>query len=1001
MVLVFKRAVYIWIFSFSCLFSSDNYWQQSVDYQMKVILIDSVRQLACNSIIKYKNNSPDELNDIYLHLYPNAFQIGSVKSRDYLNGAGRESRATYFSDGLDGYQSKIHIREFTVAKNENIIIEDYKINDTVLRAHLKSPILPGEEVRLDIKWNHHVGGMVERAGYFEGQYNMAQWYPKIAAYDDKGWHADPFHAQGEFYGEFGRFDVEFELPERFIVGASGTVKSGDPGWEMVRVDTSAEFDDWFDSFEDNYEEPASTKSRKVRFIAENVHDFAWVASPNFLYEHDNYDGVDIHVLYNKVNAYDWNQVVRERSVRALKWLNEKFGKYTYPQITNTDRLKSGGMEYPMLIMDGSDRESLILHEIGHIWFYGILGNNEVDEAWIDEGFTTAQTRDYMMDRYGPIGFDWQSDDWSDSYQRKFWTFNNKLHNDQWGAIEYIMSGYDEPISRKSYLFKNGSSYRQNAYTKPSLMLNELKYLLGDSLYYKSIQYFYDTWKQKHVNEERFIESVEQVTKRDLAWFFDPWLHDTRVMDYEISNWKNKKNEDGSYEVNIEIKNLGNRHMPLVVETELNDGSTDRRWWNNYDWNIKDTFSYMVPSKPKRVTLDPDVQTMDVDYRNNSTNLDYKILFDWPGMNYNPRDKILYSWIPSLYYNELDSYSPGVHLQRSYGEWEKQAFRFNYSTKKNYTDNKNNFYWYYNGSFKPVHNFKNLKLNLKAFKLPGLSEMNVEVEKIKYNDGYKKKPKRTYKVGAYHQFNIDTFRTNLYELGDVTAFYIKNNIDHNYISHSMDFVSSISPSSDWGFSKISFMSDVKKSKTIQSENMLRSILGFTHSGFRARFFLGKIWTKAQDVPRQISFNPAGNSSSGMYEKSYLRGVDSFFGMNEFNSAYHLPSDGNIRALLNRDAIKTDVIFSFSTEIYFLNKKVDSGGHFKKRIINSEIALFSDAGLFQDGENIRNLANFGIGFRFSGELYNKPLYLRIDCPLLLIDGKEISNEKSFVLSFQRSI
>ena len=1001
MVRVFKRIVCILFFALSFLFSSDNYWQQSVNYKMNVILIDSVRQLACSSIITYKNNSPDELNEIYLHLYPNAFQLGSVKTRDYLNGYGSNSRSSYFRDELDGYQSKIHVREFTIAKDQNIVIDDYKINDTVLRANLKSAILPGEEVRIDIKWNHHIGGMVERAGYYEGQYNMAQWYPKIAVYDDRGWHAEPFHAQGEFYGEFGRFDVEFELPEKFIIGASGVVESGDPGWEMVRVDTSADFDEWFSLFEDDYKEPELTKNRKVRFVAENVHDFAWVASPNFLYEHDIYDGIDVHVLYNRVNANDWNRVVRERSVRALKWLNEKFGKYTYPQVTNTDRLKSGGMEYPMLIMDGSDRESLILHEIGHIWFYGILGNNEVDEAWIDEGFTTAQTRDYMMDRYGPTGFDWQSDDWTDSYQRKFWTFNNKLHNDQWSAIKYIMSGYDEPISRKSYLFKNSSSYRQNAYTKPSLMLNELKYVLGDSLYYKSIQYFYETWKEKHVDEQKFIESVEKITGRDLAWFFDPWLHDTRVLDYGINRWGNKENKYGSYDVDVEIKNLGNRHMPLLVETELYDGSFDRIWWNNYDWNTNDTFSYSVPSKPKKVTLDPDVQLLDVDYRNNSTNSDYEIVFDWPGMNYKPRNKILYGWLPSLYYNELDGYSPGLHFQRSYGNWEKQSFRFNQATKKNTDDNKKNFYWYYSGSFRSVHRFKNLKLNLKAFKLPGLSEMNVEIEKTKYNNGYNKKPKRTYKLGAYHQFETDTFRTSLYELGDISAFYLKNIVNYDNVNHSIDFISSISPSSNWNFSKLSFISNMKKSKTIQSENILRSILGFTHSGLRGRFFLGKIWTTSNGAPKQISFNPAGNSSPDMYEKSYLRGIDSFFAWNEYEVGYHLPSDGNIRSLSSKDAIETNAMSSVSTEIYFLNKKVDLNGFFEDRIINSEIALFSDVGFFQQMEDMKSIASFGIGFRFSGLVYNKPLYLRIDLPFILIDGKETLYEKSLILSFHRSI
>ena len=152
---------------------SFSYWQQSADYKMDVVLIDSVRQLACSSTIIYKNNSPDKLHEIYMHLYPNAFQIGSVKHREYMNDYGRASRAQYFKDGLEGYESKIHIRNFTIAKQGNIILLDYKIDDTVLHARLKTPLLPSEEIRIDLDWNHHVGGMVERAGFVDGQYNLS------------------------------------------------------------------------------------------------------------------------------------------------------------------------------------------------------------------------------------------------------------------------------------------------------------------------------------------------------------------------------------------------------------------------------------------------------------------------------------------------------------------------------------------------------------------------------------------------------------------------------------------------------------------------------------------------------------------------------------------------------------------------------------------------------------------------------------------------------------
>jgi len=207
----------------------DSYWQQKVDYDMDIVLHDSIRQITGKSTIKYTNNSPDSLDRIYMHLYPNAFQVGSVKYREYIGNSGRASRAKYFKNRLDGFTSKIDIHEFSVAMPKNgfswihkiPILENFEIDDTILKAKFFKKIGPGETIRIDLDWTHHVGDMVERAGFFQGQYNMAQWYPKLVVYDEQGWHPNVFHAEGEFYGEFGDFKVDFDLPFDFIIAASG------------------------------------------------------------------------------------------------------------------------------------------------------------------------------------------------------------------------------------------------------------------------------------------------------------------------------------------------------------------------------------------------------------------------------------------------------------------------------------------------------------------------------------------------------------------------------------------------------------------------------------------------------------------------------------------------------------------------------------------------------------------------------------------------------------
>ncbi len=1002
-----------------CLFATlyadplDGYWQQKVDYDMEISLIDTAQQLTGFSKIRYTNNSPDSLDRIYMHLYPNAFQLESVKYREYIGNAGRESRAKYFKDRLDGFTSKIDVHDFSVALPKEgaswihkiPILDEYKIDDTILEATLLKKLAPGKTVRIDLNWTHHVGEMVERAGYYEGQYNMAQWYPKMAVYDQEGWHADVFHAEGEFYGEFGNFEVKFDLPKAFIIGASGIVTNGDPGWNSVKVDTSIDFEVWVDMYDSTYVEPDSTERRTVTFFAENVHDFAWVASKDFLYEGGKHNDIDVHVLYDKGRGEKWTKDVLERSIRAISWLEEKFGKYPYPQVTTTDRIKSGGMEYPMLVMNGRESEGLIVHEYGHIYFYGILANNEVDEAWLDEGFTTTQTTHYLLDRYGDHGYDLSLDEDRAEFPKKHWPKEHDLHSDQWSAIDFMRSGHDEPISRSSYMYNNSSAYRRNAYTKPALMLTELKYILGDSLYYAAMRYYYDKWKLKHVNEQRFVAAMEEFTGEELDWFFDAWLHTTHHLDYGIKSFKKSPDGDGTWSVKLGIESIGKRFIPLLIETTFEDGTTDRRWWKNHLWRYEDTFNYSVDKKPISVTIDPDVQTVDFDFRNNTTNMKKTLIFDWPGLWYNPRNEYVIRWMPNFYYHQESSgFAPGLTLDFDYGPYEGTTVRANYAYETQ------DLYWYLGGWRQPVHFFPRTTFHYWAYNRPGVKELGGEVEK-KWNRVYGRTPTHTFAGGFYVQPEYDASRASAlgYDTsGKVAVGYFNWNSILGPLDLSLNGATTLGPVSTWEFNRLTASGTFEYKKTLGIENKKRPDLNRNFTLYiKQRFIGGKIWAGDLGVPGQEGYNIEGNSSNDMLRKNYL--VDQFYGQDSLFLHYHMPGEGNLRGFVGKGERGAEALMATSSE-FSINKNLSKPD---KANIILEFAAFIDGGLFWDRKKNdalelnnyftkRTLADGGVGLRLKTDIFEKDLYLRIDLPFFIHDkGGSRFDKKNWIISFQRSI
>ncbi len=952
---------------------ADEYWQQFVHYTMVITLDTANHDIHGESSIMYVNQSPDSLDKIYMHLYPNAFQEGSVKYREFSQNYGRLGRIAAMMVDMTPYESGIDIHSFHLQMPYGTITDTCEVDDTILLAKLPELLAPGDSLTITMDWTHHVGEMIERAGRIGDQYNMAQWYPKMVVYDENGWHADPFHAEGEFYGEFGTFDVTLDLPIGYIVGATGEVVSGNPGWREVTVDTTQVFSEWLEEFKENRSTPDSTERRSVTFHAENVHDFAWITSPTFLYEHGLWNGIDVHVLYNEENGEDWSRVVRERSERALEWLSTKFGHYQYPQVTVTDRPPGGGMEYPMLVMNGSNSESLIVHEIGHIWYYGILGNNEVDESWLDEGFTTFQTRWYMETRYPTSGNDLSLKRYK-PYQKKHWRFTPWTDHAQWSTIRFQQSGRDEPISRSSYLFDSGRVYRQNAYTKPSLMLNELRYVMGDSLFLSAMQTYFNRWKLKHVNEERFIIIAEEVYGEDLGWFFNAWLHDTQQFDIAICGWDKKALEDGIWEVTVDLRQKGNRFLPVEIETIFKDGTTSRTWWNNHLWRYEDTFNYSVSKEPVKIVLEPDKMAVDADRRNNqSGRMKRERMFRRPGMTYNPIDAYLVQWSPLLYFHEQDGYRPGIRISRKYGHYEYLDLRLTTGV------NTGNVGWSLSGHRNAIH--------FSAFDENDISGLNLYFTK-NWNRKYGVDPKHEWTMGLYTIHADGNARTNLYDAGNVAVVYGSYALNMRGNSWVTSYATTPGGLSDWTFSRLTSELRVSHSQGI-IEYSNRLLGGVSRAG-------------ENGIPAQERFTVEGAGSGNVFQKAFLRDESSFFGMTDLKNHYHLPGDANLRGYYGMGYAGAESVVSNTFEV-----TVD----IPVQKVSLELAGFTDAAMFwgsrwEEGDNKFEgdiLADAGCGVRVKKTVLGYPVVLRVDMPFLLSEPG--SNEPSvdfnrWIFSFEKS-
>lgn len=385
-----------------------SYWQQHVDYEINVVLDDVNHMLNGSIAMRYTNNSPDVLNEIWIHLWPNAYKDNStafakqkLESGDVKFHFADESERGF----IDNLNFKVNGEEVTLTYDEE--------TPDIAKITLNKPLSPGQTINIKTPFRVKVPNCFSRMGHDEQQYLITQWYPKPAVYDRKGWHAIPYLDQGEFYSEFGNFHVFITVPKNYVVGASGDLLTAS---EVTFLDSIAAVTatKTFETKDLSFP-PSSPTTKTLEYMLKDAHDFAWFADKRFnvmkssvtLPEPERV--VTTYAYFNDEHGQEWLKAA-EYVDRAVAFYSDNVGEYPWNVAQAVDGSLevegAGGMEYPTITVitgkfDAKMLDNVITHEVGHNWFYGILGSNEREHGWMDEGMNTFYENRYMATYYEP------------------------------------------------------------------------------------------------------------------------------------------------------------------------------------------------------------------------------------------------------------------------------------------------------------------------------------------------------------------------------------------------------------------------------------------------------------------------------------------------------------------------------------------------------------------------------------------------------------------------
>lgn len=522
---------------------AQQYWQQKVEYKMNIDFDVKLHRFNGQQTLSYYNNSPDTLINVYYHLYLNAFQPNSmmdVRSRTIEDPDYRVmDRISKLQQNEIGYQKIISLSQ----DGQPI---QYQLSETVLEVQLDHPILPGERSVFKMEFEAQVPVQVRRTGRdsYEGiDYSMAQWFPKMAEYDELGWHTPPYVGR-EFHSPWGNFDVKITIDEDYVLAGTGILQNGNEighGYENegTRIKRQGKTNTW-------------------HFVAENVHDFVWAADPDYVQTTAQVPGGPlIRFFYVKGEETVLWEVLPEYTVKAFEYIENNFGEYgwsEYSVIQGGD----GGMEYPMATLVANKTRKgvrnlnslvgVVVHEALHSWYQGMMATNESYFAWMDEGFTSF-AEDYTINHV----FDLNRE--------------NPLEGAYQGYDKWAKTGLEEALSTHSDHYSLNKAYSIGSYTKGSITLEQLGYIIGKDKLFSGLLKYREQWAFRHPDMNDFIRVMEKESGLELHWYFEYWINSTKTIDYSISEVKKINNQ-----TRVTLSRNSHMPMPLDVYITLQDGT---------------------------------------------------------------------------------------------------------------------------------------------------------------------------------------------------------------------------------------------------------------------------------------------------------------------------------------------------------------------------------------------------------------------------------------------